>query len=172
MEFSPASPRTPAEYGKRRLIAAGLFDQGELSQAAIACLLGVSRQAVHKWHRAWKDQGPAALAARPCGAEPLLDTEQERALAEAFHSLFEAESVRNRGSWKNLDEVELAVAEYVDWFNHRHLHGGTGPVPPVECEADFYQDESASAEVEALVPGLLKNPAQNTTPLRSHPARA
>ncbi|MFL1434770.1 helix-turn-helix domain-containing protein, partial [Nocardiopsis protaetiae] len=49
MELPLSSPRTPAEYEKRRLVAAELFDQGELSQAAIARLLGVSRQAVHKW---------------------------------------------------------------------------------------------------------------------------
>ncbi|MEY9214811.1 putative transposase [Thermobifida halotolerans] len=75
-------------------------------------------------------------------------------LAEAFHSLFKAELIRNRGRWKNLDEVEIAVAEYVDWFNHRRLHGEIGLVPPAEFEDDFYQYESASAEVEALVPSL------------------
>src|SRR5690625_2256106 len=78
----------------------------------------------------------------------------DNALAEAFHSLFKAELIRNRGPWKNLDEVEIAVAEYVDWFNHRRLHGEIGLVPPAELEADFYRHESDSAEVEALVPSL------------------
>lgn len=32
------------------------------------------------------------------------------------------------------DDLELAVAEYVDWFNHRRLHGEIGPVPPAEFE--------------------------------------
>ncbi|GHC69722.1 hypothetical protein GCM10007079_00550 [Nocardiopsis terrae] len=86
MELPLSSPRTPAEYEKRRLVAAELFDQGELSQAAIARLLGVSRQAVHKWHTAFKGEGPAALAARPRGAGPLLDHEQERALAALLDS--------------------------------------------------------------------------------------
>ncbi|WP_344094616.1 IS3 family transposase, partial [Nocardiopsis composta] len=66
----------------------------------------------------------------------------DNALAEAFHSLFKAELIRNRGPWRNLDEVEIAVAEYVDWFNHRRLHGETGLVPPAEFEDDFYQQES------------------------------
>ena len=47
----------------------------------------------------------------------------DNALAEAFNSLFKAELVRNRGPWKNIDELEIAIAEYVDWFNHRRLHG-------------------------------------------------
>ncbi|MFL1375785.1 IS3 family transposase [Nocardiopsis protaetiae] len=78
----------------------------------------------------------------------------DNALAEAFHSLFKAELIRNRGPWKNLDEVEIAVAEYVDWFNHRRLHGEIGLVPPAEFEDDFYRQESVSTDTEALVPSL------------------
>ncbi|WP_397221017.1 DDE-type integrase/transposase/recombinase [Nocardiopsis lambiniae] len=78
----------------------------------------------------------------------------DKALAEAFHSLFKAELIRNRGPWKNLDEVEIAVAEYVDWFNHRRLHGGIGLVPPAEFEDDFYGRRAGSTEGEALVPSL------------------
>jgi len=53
-------------------------------------------------------------------------------MAEALNSLFKAECIRNpvmrpKGGWKNVSDVELAVAEYVDWFNHRRLHGELGP---------------------------------------------
>ena len=41
----------------------------------------------------------------------------DNALAEAFNSLFKAELVRNKGPWKNIDDLEIAVAEYIDWFN-------------------------------------------------------
>jgi transposase InsO family protein len=58
----------------------------------------------------------------------------DNALAEAFNSLFKAELIRNRGPWKNTDDLEIAVAEYVDWFNHRRLHGEIGLVPPAEYE--------------------------------------
>ncbi|WP_306368568.1 integrase core domain-containing protein, partial [Nocardiopsis sp. CC223A] len=78
----------------------------------------------------------------------------DNALAEAFHSLFKAELIRNRGPWRNLDEVEIAVAEYVDWFNHRRLHGEIGLVPPAEFEDDFYRQRAGSTEGEALVPSL------------------
>ena len=60
----------------------------------------------------------------------------DNALAEAFNSLFKAELVRNRGPWKSIDDLEIAVAEYLDWFNHRRLHGEIGLVPPVEYETE------------------------------------
>ena len=58
----------------------------------------------------------------------------DNAMAEAFNSLFKAELVRNRGPWKNIDDLEIAVAEYIDWFNFRRLHGEIGLIPPVEFE--------------------------------------
>lgn len=54
----------------------------------------------------------------------------DNALAEAFNSLFKAELVRNKGPWKSIDDLEIAVAEYIDWFNHRRLHGQIGLIPP------------------------------------------
>ncbi len=58
----------------------------------------------------------------------------DNAMAEAFNSLFKAELVRNKGPWKGLDDLEVAVAAYIDWYNHRRLHGELGLVPPVEYE--------------------------------------
>lgn len=40
-------------------------------------------------------------------------------MAEAFNSLFKAELVRKRGPWKSIDDLEIAVAEYIDWDNFR-----------------------------------------------------
>jgi putative transposase len=60
----------------------------------------------------------------------------DNAMAEAFNSLFKAELVRNKGPWKGIDDLEVAVAEYVDWFNHRRLHGELGLIPPAEYEAN------------------------------------
>ena len=59
----------------------------------------------------------------------------DNALAEAFNSLFKAELIRHRGPWKGIDDVEIATAEYLDWFNHRRLHGQIGLIPPAEHEA-------------------------------------
>ena len=78
----------------------------------------------------------------------------DNALAEAFNSLFKAELVRNGGPWKNIDDLEIAVAEYVDWFNHRRLHGEIGLVPPVDLEEDYYRHSTAPNTVDALVQSL------------------
>lgn len=59
----------------------------------------------------------------------------DNAMAEAFNSLFKAELVRNKGPWRGIDDLEIAVAEYIDWYNHRRLHGELGLIPPVEYEA-------------------------------------
>jgi putative transposase len=42
----------------------------------------------------------------------------DNALAEAFNSLFKAELVRNKGTRRSIDDLETAVAEYIDWSNH------------------------------------------------------
>lgn len=59
----------------------------------------------------------------------------DNAMAEALNSLFKAELVRNKGPWHGINDLEIAVAEYVDWYNHRRLHGELGLIPPAEYEA-------------------------------------
>ncbi|MCA0293419.1 MAG: IS3 family transposase [Actinobacteria bacterium] len=68
-------------------------------------------------------------------------------MAEALNSLFKAECIRNPvmrppGRWKNVTNVEIAVAEYVDWFNHRRLHGEIGLAPPTEYETNHWASQS------------------------------
>ena len=36
-----------------------------------------------------------------------------------FH--FKTEVIRKRGPWKNLEQVEFATLEWVNWFNNRRL---------------------------------------------------
>jgi transposase InsO family protein len=67
----------------------------------------------------------------------------DNAMAEALNSLFKAECIRNpvmrpRGGWASVGDVEIAVAEYIDWFNHRRLHGELNHVPPAEHEQVFW----------------------------------
>jgi putative transposase len=68
----------------------------------------------------------------------------DNAMAEAFNSLYKAELIRNRGPWKGINDLEIAVAEYIDWYNHRRLHGETGYRPPVETEEHFYTNHPPS----------------------------
>ncbi len=67
----------------------------------------------------------------------------DNALAESFHGLYKAELIRREGPWRGLDDVEFATLAYVDWFNHRRLHGELGMVPPAEFEARYYEHVAA-----------------------------
>lgn len=74
----------------------------------------------------------------------------DNAMAEAFNSLFKAELVRNLGPWKGIDDLEIAVAKYIDWYNHRRLHSEIGYRPPVEAEEHFYTELPAHKEMERV----------------------
>jgi putative transposase len=81
----------------------------------------------------------------------------DNAMAEAFNSLFKAECIRNpamrpRGGWKSVGDVEIAVAEYVDWFNHRRLHGEIGLIPPAEFETNHWGSPNTTHYPETPVP--------------------
>ncbi len=78
----------------------------------------------------------------------------DNALAEAFNSLFKAELIRNKGPWRNIDDLEIAVAEYIDWFNHRRLHGEIGTIPPVEFETEHYRHHHGPAPASTSVQSL------------------
>jgi putative transposase len=43
-----------------------------------------------------------------------------------------------RGGTVSGRPITIAVAEYVDWYNHRRLHGELGHVPPAEHEAAYW----------------------------------
>lgn len=60
------------------------------------------------------------------------------ALMESTICLFKTELINPRRPWKTLSDVELATAEWVDWYNHHCLHGEIGHIPPAECEANHY----------------------------------
>jgi putative transposase len=59
-------------------------------------------------------------------------------LAENINGLYKTELIRPRKPWRTIEEVELATAEWVDWFNHRRLYEYCGDVPPVELETAYY----------------------------------
>jgi putative transposase len=63
----------------------------------------------------------------------------DNAMAEAFNSIFKAELIHNTGPWYGIDDVEIAVAEYIDWYNHQRLHGELKLIPPVEHEVNYRQ---------------------------------
>ncbi len=62
----------------------------------------------------------------------------DNALAESVIGLFKTEVIRRRGPWRNLDDVEFAVLEWVHWFNTTRLFEPIGHVPPAEFEDNYY----------------------------------
>lgn len=59
----------------------------------------------------------------------------DNALVESIIGLFKTEVIRRRGPWRTIDDVEFAVLEWVDWFNHRRLMAGPdGYSTPAERE--------------------------------------
>lgn len=54
----------------------------------------------------------------------------DNALAEAVNGLYKAEVIRNDGPWRSLEHLELATAEWVDWWNQKRIHSATGDIPP------------------------------------------
>jgi putative transposase len=71
----------------------------------------------------------------------------DNALAETVIGLFKTEVIRRRGPWRNMEAVEFATLDWVDWFNNRRLLEPIGNIPPAEAEARYYaaQQEIALA---------------------------
>jgi putative transposase len=67
----------------------------------------------------------------------------DNAMAESFNGLYKWELIYPQGPWRGLDEVEYATLGYIDWFNHRRLHGeitdNNTYVTPAEFEASYYR---------------------------------
>jgi putative transposase len=69
----------------------------------------------------------------------------DNALAETVNGLYKSELINRHGLWRTVDQVELATAEWVDFWNTRRLHSACGNVPPAEFEAAY----DAKGEVNA-----------------------
>jgi putative transposase len=58
----------------------------------------------------------------------------DNALAESFVDSFKTELIADR-PWRTRDQLELAIVEWVGWYNHRRLHSSLGDIPPAEFDA-------------------------------------
>jgi putative transposase len=82
------------------------------------------------------------------GVEPSTGTvgdSYDNALAETIIGLYKTEVIHHRGPWRNLDAVEYATLEWVDWFNNGRLLEPIGNVPPAEREMQYLQQQTESA---------------------------
>lgn len=57
----------------------------------------------------------------------------DNALAESFVDSFKTELISDR-VWRSRAQLELAVVEYIGWFNHARLHSALGYLTPAETE--------------------------------------
>ena len=62
----------------------------------------------------------------------------DNAMAESFVDSFKTELIADR-VWRTRSQLELAVVEYISWFNHDRLHESLNDTPPVEFEALYAQ---------------------------------
>ncbi len=69
----------------------------------------------------------------------------DNALAETINGLYKTEVIRRNGPWRNIEEVEFATLEWVDWFNNRRLFEPIGNIPPAEFEEMYFQSQKAPA---------------------------
>jgi putative transposase len=58
----------------------------------------------------------------------------DNAMAESFVDTLKTELIRDR-VWRTRSQLELAIVEYLGWFNHDRLHESLGDIPPAEFEA-------------------------------------
>ncbi len=69
----------------------------------------------------------------------------DNALAESVIGLYKTELIKPRRPWKGFDDLELATAEWVDWFNHRRPFEYCDDLTPVEAEHAHYAHHQAPA---------------------------
>jgi putative transposase len=85
-----------------------------------------------------------------CGIQASVGTtgdSYDNALAESIIGLYKTEVIRRRGPWRNIEAVEYATLEWVDWFNNRRLLEPIGDAPPIEFEQAYYQQQESPAMV-------------------------
>jgi hypothetical protein len=89
-------------------------------------------------------------------------------MAEAFNSIFKAELVRNKVPWHRVGDVEIAVAEYIDWYTtdactassaasrRRSTRSSTTtrPHPPRPRGGDHSLHQTRYLTIRAVVGGL------------------
>lgn len=86
------------------------------------------------------------------GAAPSIGTigdSFDNALAETTNGMYKTELFRNPamlvengGPWKGLDDLEIATARWVCWFNDHRLHSELDDCTPAEVEAEYYAHKS------------------------------
>ena len=62
----------------------------------------------------------------------------------ATPNAYKTELIRKRGPWRSVEQLELATARWVEWYNQRRLHSSIGDVPPAEFETTYHRERATS----------------------------
>ena len=68
--------------------------------------------------------------------------------------IYKTECVRHDGPWRGVDDLELATASWVAWFNQTRLHSSFGHVPPIEYENTYYRHNTTGQRPQPGEPSL------------------
>jgi putative transposase len=79
-------------------------------------------------------------------------TAKTNALAESFVDTFKTELIKDR-VWRTRGQLELAILEYVYWFNHDRLHESLDDIPPVEFEDAYHARPLTTPPGSSLIYG-------------------
>lgn len=69
----------------------------------------------------------------------------DNALAETINGLYKTEVIKPAKPWRTIDDVELATARWVNWYNHHRIHHYCGDIPPAELENAYYAQHQSPA---------------------------
>ena len=67
----------------------------------------------------------------------------DNSMAESFVDTFKTELIADR-VWRTRSQLELAIVEWVAWFNNDRLHESLNDRPPAEVEALYEAQYGAS----------------------------
>ena len=129
--------------GDREALTTVAGDAGGTGAAADPAIRGVSIEAHADAPAKGLPHGAANHRLAEAGAVRSVGSRgdsYDNALAETVVGLYKTELIRRQGPWRSLEQVELATAEWVHWWNLRRLHSAVGDIPPADFE-DLYHHQ-------------------------------
>jgi putative transposase len=82
----------------------------------------------------------------------------DNALAESFVDSFKTELIADR-VWRTRGQLELAVVEYLGWFNSARIHQALSDMPPAEFEAlSPPRDQTITSTIMSKETQLTRSP--------------
>ena len=62
----------------------------------------------------------------------------DNALAESQIGIYKTELIRPEGPWRDVEHVEIATLDWVDWFNNERPHESVDDLTPIQAEKIHY----------------------------------